>query len=94
MWLNPSLLHLFTHLWGDFFLFESLFEVGNLLLQPPDRGLVIVGGVLLVDQSETGCRDDTHTTLVGHGRSQTRERDAYTHTPLNDGHGGDKFAYF
>ena len=62
--------------------------------QAPDARYVVVGGVVAVDDAESGRGDDSHAAFVGDGRGQSRERNADAHSALNDGGAGQQIADF
>ena len=68
--------------------------LAKLLFQPPDRGRAVVFRIVVIDRPEAGRRDDADAALIGHGRSQARERHAYAHAALHDGHRGAQISDF
>ena len=66
----------------------------QLFAQAPDACRIVVLGVFPVDDAQSGRGDHSHTALVGYGRCESREGDAYAHTALNDGKTGQQIADF
>lgn len=72
----------------------ALINLALATFMAPDACRIVVFGVFPVDDAQSGRGDHSHTALVGYGRRESREGDAYAHTALNDGKTGQQIADF